>query len=233
MNPKQRTGRKKKRYGPNIVRAWFDTVFHYALRALDNERDFLTKHDWTFQFNNRSLEHLGPFVEHVPAPENLDQFVSFFPEATLLIDLHDARERQLEQDCNSYYQAILDSPGMERVFQSVALEAPETLNREFRSHFGAYSSEMDFKGILAELLVNNVVALPNYYSTAQLWNRYRENFLEILSDPNLAVLAERTERSGEAMLKAVDDLASFLKQTRSELSLEFDVPPVAELNSVR
>ena len=55
MNTKQRTGRKKKRYGPNIVRAWFDTVFHYALRALDNERHFLTKHDWIFQFNNRAL----------------------------------------------------------------------------------------------------------------------------------------------------------------------------------
>jgi hypothetical protein len=35
------------------------------------------------------------------------------------------------------------------------------------------------------------------------------------------------------MLKAVDDLTAFLKTTRSELSLEFDVPYVAEVDSVR
>jgi hypothetical protein len=35
------------------------------------------------------------------------------------------------------------------------------------------------------------------------------------------------------MLEAVDALASLLRDTRSELSLRFDVPYVAELNTVR
>ena len=82
MKTKQRTGRKKKPYGPNIVRAWFDTVFQYALRGLDNERGFLVRRNWTFRFRSRTLEYLCPFAEHLPgaARENLEQFVSFFPE---------------------------------------------------------------------------------------------------------------------------------------------------------
>ena len=88
-------------------------------------------------------------------------------------------------------------------------------------------------GILAEDLVNNVETLPIQYTTAKLWNHYRDRFLQVISTPELASFAERTAQFGQTMLEAVDDLSSSLKSTRSELSLEFDVPYVAELNSVR
>jgi hypothetical protein len=64
MKMKQSIDRKKKPYGPHIVRAWFDTVFHYALRGLENERSLLVDRNWTFRFRSRALEYLGPLIEH-------------------------------------------------------------------------------------------------------------------------------------------------------------------------
>src|SRR5438094_701510 len=126
MKTKQRTSLKKKPYGPNIVRAWFDSVFHYALRGLENERGFLVRRNWTFRFSNRALEYFGPIEEHLPgARENLEQFVSFFPAVGARMNEHDDRERQLEQSCNEYFEAIVESPQFGNAFDSVAAEAPQ------------------------------------------------------------------------------------------------------------
>jgi hypothetical protein len=235
MKAKSRSSGRKAPYGPNIVRAWFDTVFQYALRGLENERGFLVGRNWTFRFRTQTVEYLAPLAEHLAAAarENLEQFVSFFPEVEVKISAHDVRERQLQEACVAYYTAVMKSDAFRKVFESVASEAPRVLGREFRSHFGAYFSEADFMGALAEYLVNNVEQLPSYYSTAELWERYRDRFLPVLAEPALVHLREATERAGHGMLEAVDQLTSLLKDTRSKLSLEFDVPYVAELNNVR
>jgi hypothetical protein len=235
MKTTPRISGRKEPYGPNIVRAWFDTVFQYALRGLESERSFLTRRNWTFRFHTRTLEYLGPLVEYLPAGarENLEQFVSFFPKVGEKISEHDICEHQLEESCRAYFAAILDNGDFRKTFESIASEAPQALGREFSSHFGAYSSDADFMGILAEYLINNVETLPSYYSTAELWNRYRDRFPPLVSEPALASFREATEREGRAVLQAVDGLTSLLKETRSALSLRFDVPYVAELNSVR
>lgn len=235
MKTKPRASRKHKPYGPNIVRAWFDTVFHFALQGLATERNYLDRRNWTFSSQNRRLEYLAPLAQHLPgaARENLEQFVSFFPEAATLIREHDRRESELEQRCRIYFDAIVDSPPFQEVLRDVAADALQTTGRPFSEHFGAYSAETDFMGILAEYLVNNIEALPNHYSTAELWNEYRERFQRILATPGLLSFRRATEESGTAMLAAVDDLITGLKSIRSRLSLEFDVPYVAELASVR
>ena len=188
MKTKSQTGGRKEPYGPNIVRAWFDTVFQYALRGLDSERGFLTRRNWTFRFPTRTLEYLGPLAEHVPAAAraNLEQFVSFFPQAGAKISDHDVCEHQLEESCRVYLTAILESEDFRKTFESIASEAPRALGREFSGHFGAYSSEADFMGVLAEYLINNVERLPSHYSTAELWNRYGRRFLPVISTSALA-----------------------------------------------
>lgn len=232
MSSKQRPARKRKPYGPNIVRAWFDTVIQYALRGIENERSFLEKRNWTFRFRTRKLEYLALLAEHLPSAgrENMEQFVAFFPGISALVDKHDRRELQLEQSCNVYFEALLKSPDFRGVFQSVVGETPQALGREFSTFFGAYS-EADAMGFLAEYVVNNLEDLPIHYSTAELWNHYRKRFITVASTPEVAPLAASTSKSGSAMIEVIGDLASFLKKTRSELSLEFDVPYVAELTS--
>jgi hypothetical protein len=119
------------------------------------------------------------------------------------------------------------------VFDSVEADAPTTLGTEFSSHFGAYSAREDFAGILAEYLVNNISNLPDHYSTSRLWNTFCDRFIPVVAMPELAPCRQATESAGQDLFDIVARLTRELKQTRSELSLEFDVPFVAEITSAR
>ncbi len=231
---KPRTGGGVK-YGPNIVRAWFDTVFHYLLQGLKNERDFLTRDNWTFRWSTRDLEYLCPAAMLVPAAarENLEQLVMFFSEIGAEIEVHNACEGRLAEDCRSLYDAILGSTVFCEIFSSVRLDSEQGTGRDFKEHFGAYSLDSDFRGILAEYLVNNVEKLPSYYSTAGLWNQYHNRFSAVLETPEVRPQRDALRASGRLMREAVGKLDSTLRRIRAQLSLEFDVPYVAELSSVR
>ena len=228
-----KNGRKKPTYGPNIVRAWFDTVFHYAIRGLEQERRFLERRDWTYRFHLGSLEYLAPLAEHLPgsARENLDQILLFFPALNALIGDHDRQTERLARECVEFHAAIVASPRFDEVFDSVEAETPAALGGEFGSHFGGLSTKEQFKGRVAEYLVNNVRENPDFYSTARLWNQFHERFFSVLNEPGLASRRYATDECGQALLEAVVSLAGALKTIRSELSLEFDVPIVAEVTS--
>ena len=226
---------KRKSYGPNIVRAWFDTVIHFALRGLETERELLNSRNWTFRFSNRDLEYIAPLTAHLPSESqgNLEQFISFFPEVAAEIQKHDSCVRRLEQVCNAYFDAIIRCPDFEQTFNSVESEAPAVLKREFGSNFGAYSSRSDYKAVLAEHLINNIGLLPSFYSTGEIWNQYRDRFSHVLAHASLTVHMNNIELEKRILRDSVDHLLACLRQTRAELSLEFDVPYVALLTSIR
>jgi hypothetical protein len=229
----RRTG--KRPYGPNIVRAWFDTVFHYILSGLETERGFLCHRNWTFRHHNRTLEYIAPVPKYVPvaAVENLEQFISFFPHAGMLINRHDTCVERLQESCASYADAIVRNTDFLAAFKLAERESPKVLKRDFGANFGAYSSEEDFKKILAEHLVNNIDSLFSYYATAALWKHFGQTFAGAVKGRKLSLLCEAVDRAGCDLIEAGDELAGSMKKIRSELSLEFDVPFVAELTSVR
>jgi hypothetical protein len=70
--------------------------------------------------------------------------------------------------------------------------------------------------------------LPRHYANAPLWNKYRERIVAVLEDPALAAHKHALMSAGEALLRAVDNLDSVLRETRPKLSVEFDVPIYAE-----
>jgi len=217
--------------GPNIIRAWFDTVFYNSLQGLATERDFLERKNWTYRFKRRRLEYIGRMAEHLPfrANENLDQFLSFYPETGQLVAEHDNAVGRLFEVCAAFHTAIVGSPSFCRIFDEVEAE----LGAELRNNFGAYSERADFQGILGEYLVNNVVELPDTYATSRLWNHYRGQFARALSAPELAGPKQATEAAGQVLLEVVGKLDALLRATMLQLSLEHDVPLVAEVVSGR
>jgi hypothetical protein len=225
----------KRPYGPNIVRAWFDTVFHYVLSGLETEKGFLRQRNWTFRHHNRTLEYIAPISKYVPtaAVENLEQFVSFFPDAGVLINRHDICVERLQGRCAAYADGIVRNSDFLAVFKLVARESPKVLKRNFSENFGAYSTEESFKKILAEHLVNNIDSLFSYYATAALWKHYGQTFARAVAGRKLSPLREAADDAGRDLIEACDELTAEMKRVRSELSLAFDVPFVAELTSVR
>jgi hypothetical protein len=129
---------KKAPYGPNIVRAWFDTVLQPALHGLETEQSFLERKNWTFRFHPPSLEFIGPLREHLPggAAENLDQFVSFFPGIRSSIDQHDRLAAALLSECRAFQEALESSPQLHSLYRMIERNAPETLGT-VRQSFGA------------------------------------------------------------------------------------------------
>jgi hypothetical protein len=231
MKTRQRNNRKK--YGPNIVRAWFDTVFRYVLERLASERSYLARHNWTYRFYKRTLDCVESLGEHMPigARENLEQFASFFPEVNDLLEAHDRKVSELSAVCAAFHDAIMGDPGFQEVFAGIETEAPAVLGAEFSSHFGAFSDRADFAGVLAELLVNNVGRLPGYYATARLWNRFGDRFAPVMASPDIESRRLETEKTGQELLEASDKLITIFKARRSELSQEFDVPYATEIAS--
>jgi len=231
--PAQRSAERP--YGPNIVRAWFDTVFHYVLSGLETEKGFLHQRNWTFRHHNRTLEYIAPIAKYVPtaAVENLEQFISFFPDVGALINSHDVCVERLRECCAAYADAIIRNADFLAAFRLAERESPKVLKRDFSANFGAYSTEESFKKILSEHLVNNIASLFSYYATAALWKHYGKDFARAVAGRKLSPLREAADHAGRDLLEASDKLTASMKKVRGELSLEFDVPFVAELTSVR
>ncbi len=54
----------KGRVGPNIVRAWFDTVVNPLIRAMTVEQERLERKDWTWRFIPGGLEAIRSVRAH-------------------------------------------------------------------------------------------------------------------------------------------------------------------------
>jgi hypothetical protein len=225
----------KAQYGPNIVRAWFDTVFQPALRGLASERSFLTRQNWTWRFDSSSLDYIGPLRARLPggAADNLDQFLSFHRDCELFVNEHDTCVLRLQDECRAFHVALVESPGLLDVLHEIAIDAPVTLGSDIGSFFGAFHTERDFIAVLAEDIVNNTQILPRHYANAPLWNKYRERIVAVAEEPALAAHKQATMSAGADLVKAVDNLDSVLRERRSELSIEFDVPIYADTLSGR
>lgn len=72
---------------------------------------------------------------------------------------------------------------------------------------------------------------PHYYATAELWNHFRDAFVSAADNEDLAPLREGAELVGRNLKAESEELIAMMKRIRSELSLEFDVPVVAELST--
>jgi hypothetical protein len=80
--------------------------------------------------------------------------------------------------------------------------------------------------VLAEDIVNGTGLLPNYYATAPLWNRYREELLRLRERPEVRSHWEETRKTGADLTETVDQLVRSLRSIRQGLSLEYDLPLV-------
>jgi hypothetical protein len=217
--------------GPNIVRAWFDTVLNPLLSALEGERHLLQQKKWTWRFQPPGLEWIRPVDAWITARPNLEQFLKLSPTTKAYIRLHDGSVSRLLEKCKELHDVIEKSPDLRRVYQQAT--SPQSLSKlgvTNRDLFGAYP-ESDQLALLAQYIVNNVGDLGFYDSLAPLWNAYRKEFLGILSRPGVQPRSEATFKAGETLLRNTGILIRWLEETRLRLSLKHDVPIVVPSSS--
>jgi hypothetical protein len=231
MPAKNRTSVKERKVGPNIVRAWFDTVINPLLRGLASERNLLEKENWTWRFEQETLVSLVPVRSFIAfeALDNLEQFLHLVAlankECTPLMDRHDEQLGYLSDVCRELHRALVKSKELRDLYTRSSKDSaiPIQPGGNFNSLFGAYPQERHLD-VLAEDIVNSTGLLPNYYSTAPLWNSYRKDFLVVRETPNIRQHWKASQEAGRRLSLTVNELAESLRDVREALSLQHDVP---------
>ena len=220
--------RAKGKVGPNIVRAWFDTVLNPLLPALSREEECLVRKDWTWRFIPGGLEAIRPVRGHldVDARDNLEQFLGLHSGVAFAVQVHDKNVVALSNSCDYLQRRLEQNSELFATFKKfTTTEALSDIGGSVQQIFGAYPPEHQV-ALIAQYIVNNTGDLPEYHTTARFWNRHKHELLAVLRHRSILSHASRTEKAGETLLKNVGVLVRVLKETRLKLSLEHDVPYV-------
>jgi hypothetical protein len=226
--PKQ-SGTKKPvpKLSPRIVRALFDTVINPLLRALPEEYKLLEQRNWSWRFRPGSLE----FIRAIPAyvddltRDNLELFKELYPAAQKYFTAHDKGVEHLVTACRNCHGAVKASGMLREIYERVT--SPYSLVElgiaEISGIFGAYPQD-NHLDVLAEQVVNSTGSLPAYYPISRLWNKYRDEFINVLRDPAVQSTYKVVLLAGKELQKTNLPLLTYLKQQRLQLSLKYGEP---------
>jgi len=217
---------QQREVSPSIIRAWFDTVLNPLIYGLREEAGVLSRGDLTWRFRSRSPVSLVPVRSHImdAFQDNLEQFLSLHPECANPMQEHDAQLQLLMESCRELESALIDSKAMQTLFQRRT--TPQALGgREAAQVFGAILTE-DWLKVVAEYVINGVNHLPDYYTTADFWNAYGDEFLKLRESPEIRPAWETASTATKRFSKEIDRLMDLLKRVRNDLSLSAGVPIV-------
>ncbi len=214
--------------GPNIVRAWFDTVINPLLGFLEQEVSWLAQENWTWRFKPPALELICPVRRYLDreAYPNLEQFQQLQPSFARLAGQHDQLVEKLTQAAQRLHEKIGGDPDL-RSEISVAISLAGFKNLGVSSVteiFGAYPAS-EHVNLVAQYLVNHLGDLPAHYATSTLWNAKRHQFMKVLERPGVRELDIQAKRAAAQLAAASKELIELLKEIRLTLSLKHDVPP--------
>lgn len=218
--------------GPNIIRAWFDTVVNPLIRALNVEEKCLDRKDWTWNPFRGVLESILPIERHLDDEilPNVHQFFSFYPDLRELVDRHDDLVNMLSRSCGILQELLQTNAALHHLYaEAVSSESLKKLGTDAQEAFSASSSEKERYAILAEHIINNRGLLPDYYVGAVLWNAWNDRFLALQREPSVAIEYDALVDIGERLHLCVRELRSSLENRRDKLSTENDVPIVASI----
>lgn len=227
---RRRAGRAKARKtnspGPHIVRAWFDTVINPLLDALRTEQEFTTRKNWTWRWRSQKFELLLPVEAIVGGAlkDNLVQLMNIEKAVESPILQHDRYLLELAESCKQLQDVVYSSPNLQKTFKKATSKTSlQKLNVTIHDIFGGYPLD-DQLGIITQYVINRTPPLPDYYVAHQLWNEWRETFIQILDDSDIKSLIHNMDTVGIKLLQAITRLINTLEKTRDRLSLVHDVP---------
>ena len=213
--------------GPNIVRAWFDTVISPLLIGLEEEQRKLHGKDWGWEPEPspgrlRCAREVRDHLDY-QAIKNLEQILDHYPEVAALVADHDAAVRTLYDAFARLQVAVKNAPRMEEALaRSLSTALPEP------DDSALLASRADDRLVrliyLASYVANGQPVLANYFSMAPIWNRFADDFLGVLETPEVRAVAEERDRAADSLLRAVNRLYSALDEIWRQLSARFDVP---------
>jgi hypothetical protein len=209
--------------GHLIVESWFKTVITPFLRTLETEQPFLEKRHWSWQSYPEKLEHIHA-SSNICVRDTLKQFLGFYPAIKETISLYDQAVRDLFNACRDLQNAIKESETLKALYEKVKTDDSKSPNGEaINSVFQTYPEDLHLS-FLAAFIVNKTEQLFPHFTYHLVWNKYYDQFLAILDEPEIRSIKDFTDQAGERLLKLVQSLYEMLFDARDELSLDSGVP---------
>lgn len=219
--------------GPQTAKAWLLTVINPSIKALKTEKEYLDKGNLTWRAQPGDFELIGRFGESIELQyfPNYEHFLFLNPDVMPRIGEYARRTDALRDVSRNLQDVIERSPELVQVYEKTTSETElKRLPVSIEDVFRGDSMEHRLR-YLAQLIVNCMGELPNYYTVSAFWNANHDRFLSIRKSSAIGPLDERQAAARLAMLHTVSDLIDTLTAIRNNLVQQFDVPP-APLESV-
>lgn len=209
-----------------LARTWLITVINPVLQGLRQEEVWLTRKNWTWRYSTGTFEHLWPLIEYVDPiyRDNFSEFCGWYEKAAQAIKAHDSAAGELAAACNMAFRRLFETPDF---FAAVA-EANATAAKKgirIEEARGAVPSDQ-WSSLIAEYLINNVRALPEYYATAAFWKEASEIVLRVRNAQSLREQFDALDQAGLKLLQAAERAEETLVSIRQTYTRKFGLPPV-------
>ncbi len=203
-------------FGPNIVRAWFETAINPLLSGLESEAALLRNGNFSWRWHTGRMLAIMPVRSRLFSygrAANFDQFLRFHEESASVCEKHDRQVKELAESSQDLFDSLLTDQDFRALVsdsvQALLEDEPSPMMTEW----------------IAEHVVNGSGELGAHYVIAPLWNKFRDQLLAVRLAPRHNFLSEKQEEIGRNLLQTVTDLMSCLTDARQSLSLKFDIPP--------
>jgi hypothetical protein len=211
---------------PKIVRVWFDTVLNPILTGLRVQQEYLAKANWTWRYRGSQFEVIAPAVSYIDIRfrDNYEHLIAYETSIQDRLIEHGKQVEQLRKACKKLQSTLQQNQKLHELYKRyTSPEVLEKLGTTTDKMFGGYSIE-DHIAYLAQLIINSTDELPDYYTAHPIWNRYREEFIGILNEPENRHIEEAISIAVEELKSMNLMLISEINRLRLQLSNEFGEP---------
>lgn len=209
------------RKGSRRVEAWVYTVINPLIEALKIEIAFLQEKNWTWSYETKDLDFILPLERYIDSASlpNLEDFLKVYPSMGQEWKNHEDLRRTLSENCLIAFNRLIAL----RTFKKKV----ESSCSIFGEYPGGAVPKMDFDNLIAKYVVNQVKDLPEHYTTSNFWARFGHEFFEF----RIRKEFEKLDLSGKQLEEHDDHLLMKLKDLRSTLCEEYDVPHAPTITS--
>jgi hypothetical protein len=211
--------------GPNIVAAWFRQVVNPLLWSLRAEVDLLQRHKWTWRQFRCELEHIKPIWVLVASyQDSLVEFLRLHPNFAVLVEQYHEERVKLIKACDSLQQLLEPNKKLSSLYEQAKADCSISHTGEPINQILLNGSDVEHKKFLAQYIVNRADEIFTGEVYKDVWNKYRNELLELLKTPEIIREHQQVVESGIALLRCVDELINSLIEIRRTLHLQYDVP---------